>query len=83
MQEEKERQEKIVEGLKKVISSVAEAAAEAAEAVESGVLGKSDENKPISVMCEKCGRQFIIPPDAVEFVCPSCGTMYSKKQEKS
>jgi predicted RNA-binding Zn-ribbon protein involved in translation (DUF1610 family) len=84
MQEEKEKQEKIVEGLKKVISSVAEAAAEAAEAVESGeVLGKSDENKPISVMCEKCGRQFIIPPDAVEFVCPSCGTMYSKKQEKS
>lgn len=82
MQEEKERQEKIVEGLKKVISSVAEAAAETAESAGE-VLGKSDENRPISVMCEKCGKQFAIPPDAVEFVCPSCGTMYSKKQEKS
>jgi predicted RNA-binding Zn-ribbon protein involved in translation (DUF1610 family) len=82
MQEEKERQEKIVEGLKKVISSVAEAAAEVTESAGE-VLGKSDENKPISVMCEKCGKQFAIPPDAVEFVCPSCGTMYSKKQEKS
>jgi predicted RNA-binding Zn-ribbon protein involved in translation (DUF1610 family) len=82
MQEERERQEKIVEGLKKVISSVAEAAAEVTESAGE-VLGKSNENKPISVMCEKCGKQFAIPPDAVEFVCPSCGTMYSKKQEKS
>jgi predicted RNA-binding Zn-ribbon protein involved in translation (DUF1610 family) len=81
MQEEKEKQERIVEGLKKVISSVAEVAAEATESGE--ILGKSDENKPVSVMCEKCGKQFAIPPDAVEFVCPSCGTMYSRKQEKS
>jgi len=82
MQEERERQEKIVEGLKKVISSVAEAAAEVTESAGE-VLGKSDENRPTIVMCEKCGKQFAIPPDAVEFVCPSCGTMYSKKQEKS
>jgi ribosomal protein S27E len=86
LQEEKERKEKIVDGLKKVISSVAEAAAEGIGGLEGvgEVMGRSPDQtgNVLSVVCDKCGKQIVVPPDAKEVVCPSCGTVYKRSGEQ-
>jgi ribosomal protein S27E len=87
LQEDRERKEKIVEGLKKVISSVAEAAAEGVSELEGKVevMGRQPDNQPgnlVAIMCDKCGKQILIPPDAMEVVCPSCGTVYKRNDKQ-
>lgn len=84
LQEDRERKEKIVDGLKKVISSVAEAAAEGVGGLEGAgeVMGRSpDQQSVLAIVCDKCGKQIIVPPDAKEVVCPSCGTVYKRSEQ--
>jgi predicted RNA-binding Zn-ribbon protein involved in translation (DUF1610 family) len=86
LQEDRERKEKIVEGLKKVISSVAEAAAEGVSELsgKGEVMGRQPDQlgNLVAIVCDKCGKQILVPPDAIEIVCPSCGTVYKRNDEQ-
>ena len=91
MRAEAEKRAAVERGFKRLIAAASEALGETgeeeeevkgkAEREESVREGKTGKPKIETIICDECGAEIKVAPDAKVIVCPKCGAKYSKKAE--
>jgi hypothetical protein len=74
LQQEEMKRKAIEKGLKRVISAAAQALEESS--LESTPMPEG--KKVITLICDECGSEIKVPPDAKSVICPKCGASYKK-----
>jgi rubrerythrin len=63
-------------GLKRIISAAAEALEESAS--ESTPMSEGKKAGVLTLICDECGSEIKVAPDAKSVICPKCGASYKK-----
>ena len=76
LQQEEMKRKAIEKGLKRVISAAAQALEESAS--ESAPMPEGKKAEVITLICDECGSEIKLAPDAKSVICPKCGASYKK-----